>query len=421
MLKVSKFGGSSLSDSERFSSVARIVQSDIARRVVVVSAPGKRHASDHKITDLLYLCHAHTLYGIPCWDIFRRIRERFVQILDECSLHLPIERDLDEIYAALRPGVSRDYLASRGEYLSAKLMAALLGFSFVDAGEWLKFDYNGQVLTAESYAALQSLADGRKIVTPGFYGTLPSGAIHTFSRGGSDVTGSLAAAALHADLCENWTDVAGVLAADPRLVPDAAPIAHLTYDELQTLSDVGMQVLHESAVEPLRAQNIPLLIRSTHEPDSPGTLIRCSDCGGKSGAIAFAGVRGVSMLRLCHRGEDAAVLIPSVCEILKAEGLSVFHCASALGKTTLLIRAGASERLHAACENIRPLAEVSLRENLAVLAAVHRGTDAVPQVLSAVEGAGVPVHHLAETTPCLLMLVNDSQYETALKAACRVI
>ncbi|MBQ5748877.1 MAG: aspartate kinase, partial [Oscillospiraceae bacterium] len=125
MLKVSKFGGSSLSDSERFSSVARIVQSDIARRVVVVSAPGKRHASDHKITDLLYLCHAHTLYGIPCWDIFRRIRERFVQIRDECSLHLPIERDLDEIYAALRPGVSRDYLASRGEYLSAKLMAAL--------------------------------------------------------------------------------------------------------------------------------------------------------------------------------------------------------------------------------------------------------------------------------------------------------
>lgn len=421
MLKVAKFGGSSLADSDRFLSVSRIVRADIARRVVVVSAPGKRHASDHKITDLLYLCHAHALYGVPCWDIFRRIRERFLQIRDGCALSLPIERDLDEIYAALTGDVSRDYLASRGEYLSAKLMADLLGFSFVDAAEWLKFDYNGNVMNAESYAALQSLADGRKIVTPGFYGTLPNGAIHTFSRGGSDVTGSLAAAALRADLCENWTDVAGVLAADPRLVTDAAPIAHLTYDELQTLSDVGMQVLHESAVEPLREKRIPLLIRSTPDPDLPGTLIGSSDRGSQNGTVGIAGIRHMAMLRLAHRGGDAAVLIPRVCELLKNEGLSVFHCASALGKTTILIRAGASERLHAVCEDIRAFCEVCLRENLAVLAVLHRGTDAVPQLLSAVEGAGVPVHHLAEIAPCLLMLVNDSQFETALKAACRVI
>ena len=422
MLKVSKFGGSSLSDSDRFCAVARIVQSDIARRVVVVSAPGKRHAADHKITDLLYLCHAHTQYGVPCWDIFRRIRERFVQIRDGCGVTLPIEHDLDEIYSALHPGVSRDYLASRGEYLSAKIMAALLGFSFVDAAEWLKFDYSGNVLTAESYAALQSLADGRKIVTPGFYGTLPNGAIRTFSRGGSDVTGSLAAAALHADLCENWTDVAGVLSADPRIVTDASAIAQLTYDELQALSDVGMQVLHESAVEPVRERSIPLLIRSTFDPNLPGTRISRGDCGGKSGIVGLAGMRNVAMLRLHHRGHDGTVLIPSVCRTLKDEALDVFHCASALGKTTLLLRTdGASERLHAACESIGEIADVSVRENLAVLAAVHRGTDCIPPLLAAVESAGVPVHHLAEIPPCLLMLVNDSQYETALKAACRVI
>ena len=224
MLKVTKFGGSSLCDSAGFARVREIVLADPARRVVVVSAAGKRHAADHKITDLLYLCHAHLQYEVSCWDLWRRVADRYREIRDGCALTLPIEAELEAIYAAMDRRTPRDWIVSRGEYLSARLMADLLGFDFVDAKDWLLFDAAGRVRPAASYAALGSLADGRKIVTPGFYGALPDGQIHTLPRGGSDVTGALAAAALHADLYENWTDVPGVLAADPALVQRPAQV-----------------------------------------------------------------------------------------------------------------------------------------------------------------------------------------------------
>ena len=173
MLKVTKFGGSSLCDSAGFSRVREIVLADPARRVVVVSAAGRRHAADHKITDLLYLCHAHLQYGVSCWDLWRRIADRYREIRDGCCLTLPIEAELDAIYAAMRRDTPQDWIVSRGEYLAARLMADLLGFEFVDAKDWLLFDAAGRVRQAASYAALGSLADGRKIVTPGFYGALP--------------------------------------------------------------------------------------------------------------------------------------------------------------------------------------------------------------------------------------------------------
>ena len=227
MLKVTKFGGSSLCDSAGFARVREIVLADPARRVVVVSAAGKRHAADHKITDLLYLCHAHLQYEVSCWDLWRRVADRYREIRDGCALTLPIEAELEAIYAAMDRRTPRDWIVSRGEYLSARLMADLLGFDFVDAKDWLLFDAAGRVRPTASYAALGSLADGRKIVTPGFYGALPDGQIHTLPRGGSDVTGALAAAALHADLYENWTDVPGVLAADPALVQRPAQVEQL--------------------------------------------------------------------------------------------------------------------------------------------------------------------------------------------------
>lgn len=273
MLTVAKFGGSSLASAERFLRVREIVRADASRRVVVVSAAGKRHAADHKITDLLYLCHAHLQYGVPCRELWRMIAGRYTAIRDGCGLRFPIERELEAIYASLSPATPRDFLASRGEYLAARLMAELLEFTFVDAADWLRFDSAGNVLREASYAALRSLADERKIVTPGFYGLLPSGAVHTFPRGGSDVTGSLAAAALHADVCENWTDVPGILAADPSVVSRPQSVPYLSYAELQALSAVGMQVLHESAVEPVRRRRIPLQIRSSLEPELPGTRI----------------------------------------------------------------------------------------------------------------------------------------------------
>ena len=416
MLTVAKFGGSSLADAERFLRVREIVRADPSRRVVVVSAAGKRHPGDHKTTDLLYLCHAYLQYHVPCWELWRRIAERYIEIRNGCGLQLPIEQELDAIYASLSAETERDALASRGEYLSARLMAELLGFAFVDAADWLHFDCAGNVLREESYAALQSLADGRKIVTPGFYGRLPSGALHTFSRGGSDVTGSLAAAALHADLCENWTDVPGVLAADPRIVAQPEAVASLSYDELQALSTVGMQVLHESAVAPLRERGIPLQIRSTLRPELPGTRICCRQAADAqdSGAVGIAGRRGLTMVRIEKNGA-APDSLPEAAGVLQKCGVEVFHMSQAPGQLTALVSgSGGADTLRAACEALRQTLrpdDVKVRENLSVLAVLHRGAGTVPRVIAAVEAAGVPVHYMAEAAPCLLLKIG--------RASCR--
>ena len=275
MLKVTKFGGSSMADAGQYRKIRDILQADPARKVVVVSAAGKRNKEDHKITDLLYLCYAHTQYGVACDPIFNQIVSRYLEIRDE----LGIEMDLEKEFAALKKrldnkAVSQDELASRGEYFSAKLMAAFLGFRFVDAADWIKFKMDGTVDQDATYSALAAQEVGDGIVIPGFYGLMPDGQIHTFSRGGSDITGALAAAALQADVYENWTDVSGILMADPRIVENPLSIPEVTYDELRELSYSGAQVLHEGTIFPVREKNIPLNIRNTNEPDHPGTMIQ---------------------------------------------------------------------------------------------------------------------------------------------------
>lgn len=422
MLTVTKFGGSSLADASRFARVCRIVRSDPSRRVIVVSAPGKRHSADHKITDLLYLCHAHLRYGVSCWDLWRRVCERYIDIRDGCSLQFPIERELEGIYAGLSAQTSRDEIASRGEYLCARLMAELTGYRFIDSAQWLRFDYAGNVLTEESCAALQSLAEGCKIVTPGFYGVLPNGAVHTFSRSGSDVTGSLAAAALHADLYENWTDVTGILAADPRIVDEPVSIARLSFEEMQALSHIGMQVLHESAVAPVRRQQIPLQIRNTWQPELPGTRIEPQSATQQEAAVVgFAGGRNLAMLRAYNLPSERAA--EEVLRLLSEAQLSVFfRAASSQGLTALIDAQTGSERLHECVERLRtsfPQAQLKLRENLSALAALLRGTQLLGTLVEAVQTAGVPVHYLADERPCVMLLVNDSQYEQALRAAYR--
>ncbi len=423
MLSVTKFGGTSLCCAARWQQVRRIIDSDISRRVVVVSAAGKRHPDDHKITDLLYLCHAHLRCGVPCRELWQKIARRYCAIRDECAIACPIEDDLQAIYAGLSAQTSADELASRGEYLSAKLMAAFLGFSFVDAKDWLQFDYAGNILADASYAALGSLADGRKIVTPGFYGALPDGRIHTFSRGGSDVTGSLAAAALHADVYENWTDVPGVLAADPRIIAEPRPIPHLSYAELQLLSSGGTQVLHESAIAPLRAQGIVLQIRSTLQPELPGTCISCSHAPQEEEGVCFAGKRPLSMLRITGEQALSQQALCAIAGDFSRRGLSVFHAANGPEGACMLLRAAENpDTLHAACDALRrelPGAQIKLRENLSVILALCRTGARVWRIAEAIEAAGVPIHHLVQTPPGAFFCVNDSQYAHALRAAYR--
>lgn len=420
MLKVTKFGGSSLCDSAAFARVRELVLSDPARRVVVVSAPGKRHAADHKLTDLLYLCHAHLQYGVSCWDLWRRVSDRFREIRDGCAIACPIEQTLGSIYAACTQTAPQGWLVSRGEYLTAVLMAEYLGFTFIDAKDWMLFDAQGRIRRSASYAALGSLADGRKIVTPGFYGALPDGAIHTLTRGGSDVTGALAAAALHADLYENWTDVPGVLAADPRIISNPAPVPLLRYDEMRTLSQIGMQVLHEDAVAPVADAQIPLRICSSQAPEQSGTYVRAQlEAQPAPGAVCFAGRRRLAMLRvLCPHREDAAAQLQT---LAREAGAAPFSVLDACGVVTVLLpMCAGSEALHrlqeAAQQALQP-ESCTLRENLSALACLCRQTRAAPELACAVEKHGVPVHHMFESGGCAVLLVNDSQYDTALRAA----
>ncbi|MBQ9910290.1 MAG: aspartate kinase [Lachnospiraceae bacterium] len=274
MLKVTKFGGSSLADAAQFRKVRDIVLADPDRRVVVVSAPGKRFPGDHKITDLLYLCHAHLKYGVSAESVFDMIRSRYTSIRDELGLSFDLESEFDALWDKMNRGISEAELVSRGEYFSARLMAAYLNFTFIDAAAWLVFRLNGELDKDRSYEMLKHLAGENKIVIPGFYGAMEDGRIHVMSRGGSDITGAYAAAALDADAYENWTDVSGILMADPRIVPEARSIPRITYSELRELSYMGAQVLHEATVFPVREKNIPVNIRNTNDPSDPGTFIR---------------------------------------------------------------------------------------------------------------------------------------------------
>ena len=278
-MKVLKFGGSSLADSTQFAKVKGIVDSEAARETVVVSAPGKRYSGDNKITDLLYLIHAHIKYGVAYDNILSMIKERYAEIRESCGLETDIEKIIDDTFADIGKSTSVDFIASRGEYFCALLMAEYLGYSFVDAADWLVFDYDGKVDNKKSEAKLRELKEiyGR-IVTPGFYGAYPSGEIKVFPRGGSDITGSLVAAYLGAEIYENWTDVSGILMVDPRIVKDPKTIARVTYDELRELSYMGASVLHEDTVFPVRIKDIPVNIRNTNAPDDPGTII-CEEFG----------------------------------------------------------------------------------------------------------------------------------------------
>lgn len=271
---VAKFGGTSLADADSFRHAADIVKSDPNRRYAVVSAPGKRHDRDHKITDMLLMCYQLASHQLQFEDVFDIIRGRFEEIKSGLGLTLPLEETLDGICHEIRRGASRDYCASRGEYVSALLLAEHLGWPFVDSAELIRFDADGVLDAPETDRLIKKrLAAVPNAVIPGFYGCGEQGEILTFSRGGSDITGALIARGTDAQLYENWTDVSGFLMADPRVVRDARPIRSVTYKELRELSYMGAQVLHEDAVFPVRQADIPIHIKNTRRPDDPGTLI----------------------------------------------------------------------------------------------------------------------------------------------------
>ena len=274
MKKVVKFGGSSLASAEQFKKVGEIIRSDAARRYVVPSAPGKRHSGDTKVTDLLYQLYDSTEDEALFQETLEEIKGRYQEIIDGLSLDLDLSAEFAELEKNFRAQCGREYAASRGEYLNGHVMAAYLGFPFVDPADMILFHNDGTLNAEETESAVaERLKDYDCAVVPGFYGRKEDGSIATFSRGGSDVTGSVIAGAIHADLYENWTDVSGFLCADPHIVEDPAVIETITYQELRELSYMGAGVMHEDAIFPVRKEGIPINIRNTNRPEDSGTMI----------------------------------------------------------------------------------------------------------------------------------------------------
>ena len=341
-MKVVKFGGSSMADAGQYRKIRDILLADPDRKVVVVSAAGKRSKADHKITDLLYLCYAHSQYGVDCSGVFEMISSRYLEIRDELGLQLALEPELADLKRRIdAKTISQDELASRGEYFSAKLMAAYLDFRFVDAADWVKFRFDGSVDQEATYEALRGLIQGNGAVIPGFYGRLPDGHIRTFTRGGSDITGALAAAALDAEVYENWTDVSGILMADPRIVDHPQAIPEVTYDELRELSYSGAQVLHEGTIFPVREKNIPVNIRNTNAPEDPGTMIQESfdtDSDPHRFITGITGKKDFTIISLSKRGMSNQVgVLRRVLTVLERHNISVDYVPNGIDNVSVVM------------------------------------------------------------------------------------
>ena len=348
MIKVLKFGGSSLASGESFAKVKRIVEADPSRAIVVVSAPGKRFSGDTKVTDLLYILHAHIKYNAPYNDIFEKIKDRYREIYASCGLKQDLETELVNIEANLNKKTSVDYIVSRGEYLNARLMAEYLGYKFVDSADWLVFGYNGKVNFEKTYENLAAIVEeNSRIVIPGFYGVNPYGSIKTFSRGGSDITGAIAAAAINADMYENWTDVSGIMTVDPRIVANPRPIDRVTFSELRELSYMGAEVLHEETVFPVRSKNIPLYIKNTNDMNAPGTLIMESfdDDDKRTNFITgISGKKNYSIITIAKsRMNEEIGYIRRTLEVFENLGISIEHIPSSIDSFSIVVASSAIE------------------------------------------------------------------------------
>ena len=384
-IKVAKFGGSSVADGIQLTKTKQIIEQDPDRRYIVVSAPGKRYEGDKKITDLLYLCKTHIEHNLPYDQIFQVVEDRYMAVEINLGVDVDLLRHMAEIRDNLRQNPSADYIASRGEYLNAILVAAFLGYDFVDTANLIKFDYKGKILIEETDAALKAeLAKHERAVLPGFYGSTPDGKIKTFSRGGSDITGALVARAINADVYENWTDVSGFLMADPRIVKNPKQIETISYKELRELSYMGASVLHEDAIYPARMANVPINIRNTNDPEDPGTMITAeSQVDSDNGGGIITGIAGskdftvVALYKNMMSSERG--FVRRILGILDDYDINFEHLPSSIDTVSVVMSKKAlGDRLDEVLEAFRQRLQpdsIDVFENIALIATVgHRMT-----------------------------------------------
>lgn len=425
---VTKFGGSSLCDAARFQNVASILHADPARKYVVPSAPGKRFDADEKVTDLLYQCHAHAAAGEPYDKPFAQIKARFQSIAEALSLSDAWEKELEIIYHRLSQEKTVDYAASRGEYVCGLMLAEYLRWDFLDAAEIICFDENGKLSSECTHTlAKEALSHHEFAVIPGFYGSMPDGRVKVFSRGGSDITGSIIARAAMATLCENWTDVPGFLMADPRIVDNPKLINCLTYRELRELSYMGASVLHEDAIFPVRKAGIPVNIRSTVHPEHPGTRIVPHTDVVDSTITGIAGHKGFRVITVEKALMNAETGFGRrVLQAVEEQGISFEHMPSGIDTLCVVLDEkqldGKQKALVSRIYELTEPDSVDVKGNLALIATVGRGMvrqrGISAKLFGALLHAGVNVRMIDQGSSELNIIVgvDEDDFETAVRA-----
>ncbi len=426
MLVVTKFGGSSLSCAKQFKKVKDIVLSNPMRKIVVVSALGKRDSNDSKITDLLYILHAHLKYSVPYEDVWQIICQRYKEVRDDLKLDFDIEAELKIIESQLDKSIPQDYLVSRGEFLAAKLMSSYLGYEFLDAKEVIEFNYDGTVnFEVTERKVKERVSALKKVVVPGFYGAYGNGVIKLFSRGGSDITGSIMAKCVNASIYENWTDVSGIMVTDPRIVKNPKIIKEITYNELRELSYMGANVLHEDSIFPVQALNIPIKILNTNEPDCEGTIIS-NECKDNSQAITgIAGKKNFVAITIYKRHMSNEVgFLRKTLSIFERYNVSIEHIPTGIDNVSIVVARDQIEKcLYELIVDLKQElgAEVTLWEDIALIAVVGRNMankkGLCGKLLSVLGENGVNMKMIDQGPDELNIIlgINDSDYEKAIK------
>ena len=383
MIKVCKFGGSSVADAGQFLKIKNIVKSDKSRKFVVVSAVGKANKDDHKITDLLYVLYSHVKYGVDYESILKIVEDKYNAIKNELGLSINLDAEFDEIRKNLNKHCDVDYVVSRGEYLSAKLMADYLGGIFVDAKDVIFFGYGNKFYFDKIEKALEKYEGSDKvIVVPGFYGSLPNGKIRCMSRGGSDITGAVIANVVNASVYENFTDVSGIMVADPRIVDKPVSVKRITYAELREMSYMGASVLHDEAIFPVKAKNIPLNILNTNDPSHPGTMIleTCDEYDEKEEPLVISGITGKKgfssiFVAKSHIASEVGVLKEAL-GVISKYNISVESVATGIDSFSIVVESERVENdLYDLMNNLGKVLEtdnITIEDNMAMVAIVGR-------------------------------------------------
>ena len=428
--KVVKFGGSSLADAQHFMQVAKIIKADPTRKYVVPSAPGKRFKDDTKVTDMLYTCYEMVKRHEDIDEYYKLICDRYNGIIKELGLNFDISGELEYVKNALMHRSGRDYAASRGEYLNGLILAKYLGFSFIDAENVIFFRDNGTFDAEKTNEAMaEELAKYQYAVIPGFYGVMPNGTIKTFSRGGSDITGSIVARAAQADLYENWTDVSGFMMADPRIIDEPNSIDKITYRELRELSYMGATVLHEDAIFPVRFAGIPINIRNTNKPEDDGTMIVSDtrDYDTEKVITGVAGKKGFSVISIEKDMMNAEIGFGRrVLEVLEDHDISFEHLPSGIDTMSVVLTTesikGRRDKIAGSIKRAVKAESVIIEDGLALIAVVGRamvkakGTAA--RVFDALSNVGINIRMIDQGSSeiSIIVGVDEHDFEKGLEA-----